>query len=203
MKQRGRVNAISVRSHDDWRNRIACRVGAGRRSPRSQGVNLGCLVGQPFDLPFELPHCLSGSPHNAKSRVPRDPSRRPRIAVHPVFHNWQHPSNVQSDEKGTLRFGFNQNENIERQRHAAQLRVPRPRSATATQRRLRVVQLKTRPMVDGSRDVESFGQRWAFLAVFRRGIGDRLDSGSSRFDCAALSSFRGLPQSGTLPMRNC
>jgi hypothetical protein len=23
-----------------------------------------------FDLPFELPHCLSVSPHNAKSRVP-------------------------------------------------------------------------------------------------------------------------------------
>jgi hypothetical protein len=32
-----------------------------------------------FDLPLELPHCLSVSPHNAKSRVPLDPSRRPRI----------------------------------------------------------------------------------------------------------------------------
>jgi hypothetical protein len=23
-----------------------------------------------FDLPFELPHCLSASPHHAKPRVP-------------------------------------------------------------------------------------------------------------------------------------
>ena len=77
---------------------------------------------------FELSHCLSVSPHNDKSRL-----HVTRIGD-PDF----------CSEKGNLRFCVASTRNTERQRHAAQLRAPQPRSA---QRPLKVgsgcLQLKT------------------------------------------------------------
>jgi hypothetical protein len=96
---------------------------------------------------------------------------------------------------------------------AAQMRPPQPRSATATQRRLRVCSSKRGRWSTVRETLSRLDSARLSWPVFRRarrltlavagGISDRLDSGSSRFDCAALSSFRGLPQSGTAPMRNC
>jgi hypothetical protein len=63
------VTRISVPSHDDWRSRLAYRVGA--RSAISMSLRAS-IPGSTRSAvrPFELPHCLSVSPHNAKSRVP-------------------------------------------------------------------------------------------------------------------------------------
>jgi hypothetical protein len=65
---------ISGPLHQDWRSRLASRAIAAR----SQGVDPGGLV----VLPFELPHCLSVA---AKSRVPPEPNRRPRILLFTQF----------------------------------------------------------------------------------------------------------------------
>ena len=50
-----------------------------------------------FDLAFELPHCLSVSPHNQIVRAARNQNRRPRILQFSSrnFHNRQHAPNVQ------------------------------------------------------------------------------------------------------------
>ncbi len=78
--------------------------GAGLRAASAQGRDFREISGrQPggpvvllFDLPFELPHCLSVSPHNAKSRVPNVTRMGDQdFAVHPVFHKRQHAPNVQ------------------------------------------------------------------------------------------------------------
>ena len=50
----------------------------GPRSPRDLRASIPGSSRLLFDLPFELPHCLSVSPHNAKSCVPHV-TRRPRI----------------------------------------------------------------------------------------------------------------------------
>jgi hypothetical protein len=46
---------------------LRAALAQGPRPSRRRSRGLVVLL---FDLPFELPHCLSVSPHNAKSRVP-------------------------------------------------------------------------------------------------------------------------------------
>jgi hypothetical protein len=62
-----------------WRKGRDLREISGRRS---RG-----LVVRLFDLPFELPHCLSVSPHNAESRVHlvRMETQESQFTVHTVF----------------------------------------------------------------------------------------------------------------------
>ena len=59
---------------------------------RSQG-----LVVLLFDSPFELPHCLSASPHNQIARAPVNRIGDPGYcsSVHPIFHERQRAPNVQ------------------------------------------------------------------------------------------------------------
>ena len=73
-----------------WRKVRDLHEVSGRRSR-------GLVVVLLFDLAFELPHCLSVSPHNQIARAARDPNRRPRILQFssPNFHKRQHAPNVQ------------------------------------------------------------------------------------------------------------
>ena len=100
---------ISGPSHQDWRSRLACRA----ISARSQVVDPEGLVVLLFDLPFELPHCLSASPQFA--RAPANRIGDPGYCSSPNFHERQRaPRAVKRTKTGNLGFCAASTRNSER-----------------------------------------------------------------------------------------